>query len=75
MRNGENLVWVQRPDLCSLYTKFLTGEAGDIDNRAEALKREEYADTSATHHFVPLGIETLEVFGVEAKELLLEVAT
>ena len=37
------------------------------------MKREKYTDISATHHFVALGIETSGVFGMEAKELLLEV--
>ena len=37
---------------------FLSEEPGDVANRAEALKRKKYADISATHHFVPLGIET-----------------
>ena len=39
----------------------------------EALKREKYADISASHHLVPLGIGTLGVLGVEAKKLLREV--
>ena len=55
------------------YTTFLSGEPGGVVNRAEALKREKYADISATHHFIPWGIETSGVFGVEEKELLLEV--
>ena len=36
------------------------------------MKRAKYADISATHHFLPLGIEPSGVFGVEAKELQLE---
>ena len=36
------------------------------------LKRERYAGISATHHFVPVGIETLGMFGMEAVKLLLE---
>ena len=74
-RKERILVWdATCPDtLAPSCTTFLSGEQGDVANRAEALKREKYADISATHHFVPLGIETTGMFGVEAKELLLEV--
>ena len=44
-----------------------------LSTEQRQLKRQKFADISATHNFVPLEIETSGVFGVEAKELLLEV--
>ena len=37
------------------------------------LKREKYAGISAIHYFVPVGIETSWVLGINAKQLLLDV--
>ena len=42
--------------LASSYATYLSGEPGDVANRAEALRKEKYADISATHLFVPAGI-------------------
>ena len=40
------------------------GGGGGVANRAEVLKKETYADLSATHHFVP-GVEAKEVYMLE----------
>ena len=40
-----------------------TSEAGAVADRAEDRKRLKYADVLATHHFVPVAVETSGVFG------------
>ena len=38
----------------------------------EKKKRRIYTDLEPTHHFVPIGIETLGVFGLEAKSFFVD---
>ena len=46
--------------------------AASIANRAEAKKRNLYQELIHTHHFIPIGLETLGVFGDEALAFLKE---
>ena len=41
-------------------------------DQAEQKKKSEYAKLAATHHFVPVAIETMGVFGKEAQAFFLE---
>ena len=40
--------------------------------KAERRKEAKYAELAATHHFVPVAVETTEVFGPEARSFLSE---
>ena len=47
---------------------------GAVANRAERQKMDKYKDITATHLFVPIGIETTGVLGSEARNFLHELA-
>ena len=59
--------------LCSLLYYISIWRAWVCCQQSGSSEEGRYADISATRHFVPLGIETLGIFGVEEKELLLEI--
>ena len=42
------------------------------NNQAERKKKDKYAELAATHHFVPVAIETMGVFGKEAEAFFIE---
>ena len=41
-------------------------------DQAERKKKDTYAELAATHHFVPVAIETIGVFGKEAEAFFIE---
>src|SRR5260221_2724079 len=45
-------------------------QAHTSSESAESLKRQKYRDLEASHHFVPIAIETSGVIGAEARTLL-----
>ena len=45
---------------------------GAVADQVEKRKREKYTELAATHHFVPVAIETLGAFGKEAQAFLRE---
>ena len=58
---------------CSLlYTAMATNEAGAVADLVEKKNRRIYTDLEPTHHFVPIGIETLGVFGPEARSFFVD---
>ena len=54
------------------YLSLAASGAASIANRAEAKKRNLYQELIHTHHFIPIGLETLGVFGDEALAFLKE---
>ena len=54
------------------YLSLAASGAASIANRAEAKKRNLYQVLIHTHHFIPIGLETLRVFGDEALAFLKE---
>ena len=47
-------------------------EAGPVADQAELKKKAKYAELAATHHFVPVAIETMGVLGKEAEAFFIE---
>ena len=54
------------------YVSLAASGPGLIANRAESHKKLLYHELTHTHHFVPIGFETLGVFGDEAMSFLKE---
>ena len=54
------------------HTHLATREAGTVAAQAEQRKRTKYTELEASHHFVPVAIETTGVFGPEALQFLRE---
>ena len=73
-KDGKSLVWdATCPDtLAPSYTAMATNEAGAVADLVEKKKRRIYTDLEPTHHFVPIGIETLGVFRPEAKSFFVD---
>ena len=73
-RCGRALAWdVTCPDTYApSHLRLATSEAGAIAEQAEVRKRAKYADLQASHHFVPVAIETSGVFGQEALSFIRE---
>ena len=73
-KDGKSLVWdATCPDtLAPSYTAMATNEAGAVADLVEKKKRRIYTDLEPTHHFVPIGIETLGVFGPGAKSFFVD---
>ena len=73
-KTGRVLVWdATCPDtFAPSHTHLATREAGTVAAQAEQRKRTKYAELEASHHFVPVAIETTGVFGPEALQFLRE---
>ena len=73
-RCGSALAWdVTCPDTYApSHLRLATSEAGAVAEQAEVSKSIKYADLQASHHFVPVGIETSGVFGQEALSFIRE---
>ena len=73
-RSGRVLVWdATCPDtFAPSHLQLASKEAGAVANQAEQQKRAKYAELAATHHFIPVAIETSGVFGKEAQAFLRE---
>ena len=68
-RSGRVLVWdATCPDtFAPSHLQLANWKAGAVADQAEQKKKAKYAELSATHHFVPMAIETMGVFGKEAQ--------
>ena len=75
-RGGRTLVWdATCPDTyASSYVAQATSRAGAVAELAERRKKDKYACIAATHHFIPVTIETSGVFGPEAEILFSDIA-
>ena len=49
------------------YSTLAVREAGAVADEAERKKKVKYAHLENSHHFVPVAVETLGVFGSEAR--------
>ena len=70
------LVWdATCPDtLAPSYSTVAVREAGAVAADAEYRKTQKYSHLSSSHCFVPVAVETLGVFGKEARRFFREVA-
>ena len=73
-RCGCALAWdVTCPDTYApSHLRLATSEAGAVAEQAEVRKSVKLADLQASHHFVPVAIETSGVFGQEALSFIRE---
>ena len=73
-KSGRVLVWdATCPDTYApSYVPLATREAGAVAELAEQNKREKYSHLVASHHFVPIAIETSGVMGPEALSFIRE---
>ena len=73
-KTGRVLVWdVTCPDTYApSHILLATREAGAVAAQAEQRKRSKYAELEASHHFVPVAIETAGVCGPEALHFFCE---
>ena len=73
-RCGRALAWdVTCPDTYALsHLRLATSKAGAVAEQAEVRKSAKYADLQASHHFVPVAIETSRVFEQEALSFIRE---
>ena len=71
---GQVLVWdATCPDTYApSHISVATREAGAVATQVEQRKQLKYAELEASHHFVPVAIETSGVCGPEAMQFLLE---
>ena len=58
--------------LAPSHLQLAVREAGAVADQAERKKKDKYAELAATHHFVPVAIETMGVFGKEAEAFFIE---
>ena len=72
-KSGRVLVWdATCPDtFAPSHLQLAIREAGAVADQAER-KKDKYAELAATHHFVPVAIETMGVFGKEAEAFFIE---
>ena len=62
------------PDtLAPSHSSLAIREAGAVAADAEFKKRQKYAHLDSSHLFVPVAVETLGVFGVEARALFKDI--
>ena len=75
-KGGKVLVWdATFPDtLAPSYSTLAVREAGTVAADAEYKKSQKYSHLSSPHYFVPVAVETLGVFGKEARRFFREVA-
>ena len=74
---GRILIWdVTCPDaFAASCQQPAVRKAGAVACQAECRKQVKYAELTATHHFVPMAIDTTEVFRLEARSFLSEPGT
>ena len=67
-KGGRVLVWdATCPDtFAPSHLQLATREAGAVADQAERRKMAKYIELAATHHFVPVAIESTGVFGPQA---------
>ena len=68
-KHGKSLVWdATCPDtLAPSYIALSTREAGAVAEQAEKKKRYKYAHLETSHYFLPVAVESLGVFGLDAR--------
>ena len=73
-RSGCILIWdVTCPDtFAPSHQQLAVREAGAVAGQTEHQKEVKYAELAATHHFVPVAVETTGVFGPEVRSFLSE---
>ena len=73
-KSGRVLVWdATCPDtFAPSHLQLAVREAGAVADQAGRKKKAKYAELAATHHFVPVAIETMGVFGKEAEAFFIE---
>ena len=66
---GKVLVWdATCPDiLASSYSTLAVREAGAVADEAERKKKVKYSHLENSHHFISVVVETMGVFGSEAR--------
>ena len=71
-KGGKVLVWdATCPDtLAPSYSALTVREAGAVADEVERKKKVKYAHLENSHHFVPVAVETLGVFGSKACSFL-----
>ena len=74
-KSGRALAWdVTCSDTSApTYVSLAASGAGKVANLAETRKKQLYRELEATHHFIPVAIETSGVFGDEALALFREI--
>ena len=67
-KGGRVLVWdATCPDtFAPSHLQLATREAGAVADQAERRKVAKYIELAATHHFIPVAIESTGVFGPQA---------
>ena len=75
-KRGRVLVWdATCPDtLAPSHSSLANREAGAVAADAEHRKQQEYAHLDGSLFFVPVAVETLGVFGAEARALFRDIA-
>ena len=75
-KGGRILVWdVTCPDtLAPSHSSLASREAGSVVQEAEYKKTQKYSHLSPAHFFVPITVETMGVFGPEARNFFRELA-
>ena len=53
-----------------IYSSLATREAGAVAEEAERWKKAKYSHLERSHCFIPVAVETLGVFGPEARYLV-----
>lgn len=70
-KGGKVLVW-DTTYLVSSYCTLATREASAMAEEPEIRKRTKYANLEENYHLMPVAVETLGVFGLEAYSFLQE---
>ena len=75
-KGGKVLVWDDTcPDtLAPSYLRMVVREPGAVVADVEYKKTQKYMHLTSSHCFVPVAVETLGVFGIEARHFFKEVA-
>ena len=73
-KRGRVLVWdANCPDtFAPSYIARDTTQAGAVAKYAEQLKKDKYSHLEASHHFIPVAVESSGVFGLEAQSFVKE---
>ena len=75
-QRGKILVWDATclDTFAASHREIAIREPGAVAAAAEHRKRSKYCDLDATHHFVPIAVETFGVLGQDARNFFREVA-
>ena len=75
-QRGKILVWdaTCSDTFSASHKEIAVREPGAVAAAAEHRKRSKYNNLEATHHFIPIAVETLGVMGADAQSFFWEVA-